>query len=303
MSLVVTTSDRFEIVRRLPRRLQRRCEGLNPVSLRLALEAMQVPEREILQCAPPPPPPLGLARSIWSSGYPTPNSYPNSWQWLRPTIVNTSGGDVTKIPNQGGAGSLADAVVIASGVTVTGGTINGRTALSIPAGQDQGCATVGGGIPYTTFFNCTLFAVVQPSALGSFWGVYDDDSNNSFALATNATGAAWKFAMNVSSPPYGLCEGGVPAIGTAQLLTAIFVGSTHTATLQVNGVTVSTDTSMPAPTLVSSAPVALGGRPSVSVDGLPGLYWESAIFTDAKAGSDLLNLNRYFGSACGIPVP
>jgi hypothetical protein len=133
--------------------------------------------------------------------------------------------------------------------------------------------------------------------------VYDDDSNNSFALALNLTNTAWKFAMNVSSPPYGTCEGGVPAIGTAQLLTATFNGTTHTATLQVNGVTVSTDTSMPAPTLSSSSPIALGGRPSVTVDGVPGLYGESAIFTDAKTGSPLLNLNRYWGSLYGIVVP
>ncbi len=309
MSLV-TTGQRIEIVRQLPQRLQRRCEGLDPVSLRLALEAMQVPEREILQCAPPPP--LGLARSLWSSStkYPAPNTYANCWQWLTPTQATAVGSNVTYWQDLSGSGTgpvFHSLTSFSAPPPQTGGVLNGAPGIVYPISSTFGNTTSGPA--YTTFFNCTLIAVVSVippiGGLVAYSGLYDNDGANSFFLGLDATSTFWKFAMNNPVFPYGNCLSAAPfALNTPQIVTATFDGASHTGTIYVNGTSPSSSNTLNAPTLGSSSPVSFFGRTSAgAIECVPGVAGDGIIYTDVKSGSDFTDIHRYVGAEYGIAVP
>ena len=318
MTSLVTTDDRIRIVGHLPRRLQRRAEGLDPVRLRLALEAMRVPEyeerSEILQCAPPP---MGLARAVWGAGspvYPPPTSYPNLLQWLTPSAITHSGSNVTswldQAPNNGD-GVWPHTITSFTGSVTTGGSINGTPGIVYGAGANSS-TTNGPG--FTIFFKHSLFAVfLSAGGRSQYEGIYDNDYADSFFLGTDSTAGYYQYnCRNTSGPFYGnfLSVHPIDFTGGPEIICATYDGSltaNGTATLSVNGTNTVTSNSMSAfapPAGSSSAPIAWGGRTSAGgIGGIPGTYGDGMIYTDVKSGADFVNIHRYLGTKYGIAVP
>jgi hypothetical protein len=318
-ALATTSQRRVIVAKELPRRLQKRCEGLDPVSLRLTLAAMGVPEHEIIReksirrVMAPPPPPLGIAKKMPTSfGYPNPTTFPEVWVWSTPSLgLASSGGLVTTWADQTGNGHTWQPFGTAP--TSTTVTINGATAINFSS--VDGLATLT--TPSTKQLNFeslqyfTCFAVIQPEgSLVTYGRVWDVQYTTGFCLLTNSTAGAWKLIVADGTSPYGTVEGGVPALGTPALLTGIF--NNGTATLQVNGTTVSTGT-FTNPSTNSESNVAIGygagARPQ------SGYYGDQCLCvgtgnaapnpqpTAALSGTTLLNANRFFGAEYGISVP
>lgn len=323
-ALATTSQRRVIVAKELPRRLQKRCEGLDPVSLRLTLAAMGVPEHEIIReksirrVMAPPPPPLGIAKKMPTSfGYPNPTTFPYVWVWSSPTTVMSSGGLVTEWPD---LGPLGHNWAPDTSAPATGGTINGHPALvfsqTITGGaSDSGLATSGTPanleLNFASLQYFTVFSVIQPEeGLLTFGRVWDLEYQSGFVLCLNSTATAWKLIVNDGTSPYGTVEGGTPTLGVPTLLTGIF--NNGAATLQVNGTTVSTGT-FTNPSSNSGTPAFLGeggaARPQA------GYYGDQCLCvgngntppnpqpTAALSGTTLLNANRFFGAEYGISVP
>jgi hypothetical protein len=251
-----------------------------------------------------------MSTGLQISSYPAPNTYPDCFQWLTPSAVTTSGSNVTDWPDS--SGNSNDANSISSTPPTTGSTINGVAAIDYATDAQLARTTVTPA--YTTFIECAIFAVVQPSVTGAtyaYHGVYDNDYLNSFFLGYNSTGTAWKFIMADSTSPYGTAEGGTPAAGTAQIICGSFAWVTGTVGLgylQVNGTQVGTPFAFLKPTLTSGAPISYGGRTSSGFDptsSIPGLYGDGIVYTAAytPGTSQNIAIHRWLGQKWKISVP
>jgi hypothetical protein len=85
------------------------------------------------------------------------------------------------------------------------------------------------------------------------------------------------------------------------LFTATLNGTTTgTGILQIDGTTVATGT-FTNPTSAGASPVYIFNYQAGAI--MSGIVGDVYITTDCKTGSDLLNINRYFGYKYSISVP
>jgi hypothetical protein len=255
-------------------------------------------------CAPPPPPPygfgVGLQRPdpapLW------PMYYPNLWQWCA--------GDAGIVSSGGVASEWQDRSTAKNGYNQTSAGLTVVTSGGFPglesAAGTRYLQTANATAPtYKTFKNHTLFAVVKPTSPPAsqiaYGRILDNDYVNSFYLGLNSAGTEYQYIVNDSG--IGTCEGGTVTSGTMVILTAIYNSTTTTGTLQVNGMTVNSET-FTAPSLSSTANVeVLTYSGTAGTNGFLGIVFEVMIYTDAKTGSALTQLNRYLGYKYNISVP
>jgi hypothetical protein len=259
-------------------------------------------------CAPPVQTSVtGLAGFQRPDPFPLwPMYYPNLWQWCYGAAgIVSSGGIASRWEDQSAIQNTTignnSYTQTTAGLTVT--TASGFPALG-SAGGTKWLQTANSTSPtYSTFKNHSLFVVVQPTAgtQTAFGRILEQNFNNSFYLGLDTTHTKYQYI--VADASLGTCTGGTVVVGTPVILTAIYSSTTTTGTLQINGTTVNSNT-FSAPSLTSTDNVnLLTNASSGGTNGLLGDVLEVMIYTDAKAGAALTQLNRYLGKKYNITVP
>jgi hypothetical protein len=246
--------------------------------------------------------------------YPAPSTYANCYLWLPGGDANyTSSGSpdytVSSWADQSGNGHNANATQLDYPVqghpTSLLPLVNGVDPLAFASGDTiQTTVTPA----FSAFASCSVFAVVLPMDTGGFGGeemysrILEHSYSTSFYLGVNSAATGYQFIVNDSG--IGTVEDTNLVYGTPCIVAGVYSLSTTTGTLYFNGSSTASG-SFTAPSSGTTSAITVG-RPSPFTGGAgqwSGGVLDIAVFTDAKSGSSLTNLFRYWGYEYGITVP
>src|ERR1019366_8364995 len=178
----------------------------------------------------------------------------------------------------------------------TGGAILAVPALTY-AGVTNATAQTTSINPFGGAFS--FFVVVTPTGTLTSRYVINSDDAVQGAIWVNASGL-WEVQYHdFTNAPV---TSAVTAVaGTPVLLTMTMTYPAGNIALQLDGTTIATATGLTTGGGAGASRVNLMGYQSGH--NLAGALGDVYLTTDCKTGSDLLNLNRYFGAKYGITVP
>jgi hypothetical protein len=245
-----------------------------------------------------------------------PSSFPNLWLWTQGGYANY---DIVSTPVAGTVAEWFDTSGNGRNLGPFGhGLVNPTIASAVFHPEVNGIDPVffisdqalltAVTPPPSTFASITIFVVCYLHNFAGYERLLEHAYTESFYLGTDTTGVIPKFIVNPTgvTPPFGNCQGGTFVVDQPTIITATFNGLTNVGTIQQDGVTVGTDAvTFTAPTSGTLLPIAVAKEnPILGGSGQwDGAIAEIAIYTDCKAGGDLVTLNRYFGTKYAITVP